>query len=96
MYLNIDFNTTDVNISKYVQLLLLLYTDDTIVVSESKQGLQKALDALHIDFLDWKLEFNENQTNVMVFNGRKNPRDVFTYGGKVLAVFIHLNTWGLS
>ena len=69
LYFNIDLNTADVDFS-YVQLLPLLHADATSLVWESKQGLQKALDVLHNYCLDWKLEDNENQTKVMVFNGR--------------------------
>ena len=32
LYFNIDFNTADVDFSKYVQLLLLLYADDKFSV----------------------------------------------------------------
>ena len=46
LYLNIDFNTVDVDFSKDVQLLLLLFADDTSLMSESKQGLQKSFGRL--------------------------------------------------
>ncbi len=51
----------------YVKLFLLLYADDTILMSESKSGLQDALDYFHQYCIQWKLQVNTSKTKVVIF-----------------------------
>ena len=46
----------------------LMYADDLVILSESSNGLQCALDKLHDYCSKWKLLVNINKTNVMIFN----------------------------
>ena len=82
--LNIELASLDSNLSDYIKLFLLLYADDTILFSDSRDGLQKALDVLYSYCIEWKLEVNPTKTKVIVFNKRKNPRDTFRYGNNNL------------
>ena len=61
----------------------LLYADDLIILSESSDGLQCALDKLHQYCLKWKLIVNIDKSNIMIFNkaGRLLENSTFTYGG---------------
>ena len=48
-------------------LFLLLYADDTIVLAECPEDLQRALDMLKIYCELWGLDINDRKTKVMLF-----------------------------
>ena len=70
---------------QYIQIMLLLYADDTILISESNISLQNTLD----DFVDycntWKLNINEEKTKVIVF-GSRSKQFTFTLGNSELEI----------
>lgn len=45
-----------------------MYADDLILLSETKEGLQKSLNALAKFCKDWGLDVNISKTKVMIFN----------------------------
>ena len=58
-------------------LFLLLYADDTIVLAECLDDLQRALDMLKIYCEFWGLDINVRKTKVMIFSRgkiRKMPK----------------------
>ena len=63
----------------------LMYADDIVIVSESKEGLQKRLDILQQYCTKWCLNVNLNKTKVLVFNktGRLIKCPIY-YEGKEL------------
>ena len=67
-------------------LSCLMYADDLIILSESAQGLQCALDKLQIYCNKWKLLVNIDKSNVMIFNksGHLFNNLTFKYGNHVL------------
>ena len=68
-----------------LNLFVLLYADDTILMSESRQGLQNALDALFDYCKYWKLEVNREKTKVMIFHKRKKS-ETLRFDSTVLEV----------
>ena len=50
-----------------LDLLALYYADDTILMSESPDELQKALDELYNYCQKWKLKVNEDKTKILCF-----------------------------
>ena len=79
----IDFKDEICN--SYVKLLVLLYADDTIVLSNTAAGLQKALEDLYNYCTKWKLQINSSKTKVIIFSKRKpKTPPVFTYNNEVL------------
>ena len=46
----------------------LMYADDLILLSETKDGLQKLIDTLGNYCEKWKLEVNTKKTKIMIFN----------------------------
>lgn len=63
----------------------LLFADDIIILSETKEGLQNALNKLHDYCLKWRLIINPDKSKVMIFN--KSGRlynEVFTIGTHLL------------
>ena len=45
-----------------------MYADDLILLSETKEGLQKLLDKMEIYCNKWKLDVNIKKTKIMIFN----------------------------
>ena len=62
----IDFNDNLLN--SYLKLLVLLYADDTVVLSDSEQGMKRVLLALDSYCNDWKLKVNCDKTKIVVFS----------------------------
>jgi len=51
-------------------LSCLLYADDLVIFSSSREGLQKSLDAASSFFSKWNLNINYDKTKCMTFNKR--------------------------
>lgn len=65
----------------------LMYADDTILISKSADGLQRALDQLHTYCAKWSLTVNNSKSNVMIFNARGiTMGGEFKYGDTILEV----------
>ena len=47
---------------------ILMYADDLIILSESKEGLQKQIGKLENYCTKWRLQINEKKTKVMILN----------------------------
>ena len=65
------------DIDNFLYLFLLLYADDTIVLAECPEDLQRALDILKIYCELWGLDINVRKTKVMIFSRgkiRKMPK----------------------
>lgn len=67
-------------ISFFIKIIVLLYADDTIVISDNETSFQKCLN----DFLNycdlWKLNINYTKTKVIVFGSKKNYKYRFKMG----------------
>lgn len=64
----------------HIQLFLLLFADDTLLLSETKEGLQSLLDKLHIYCIKWNVTVNTDKSKVMVFkNGTRLENIDFYY-----------------
>jgi hypothetical protein len=55
-----------------MELSCLLYADDLVITSETKTGLQNALDKLQTYCHEWKLEINISKTKIMCVNNNDN------------------------
>jgi hypothetical protein len=60
-----------------------MYADDILILSQSAQGLQCALNKLNKYSKKWKLEVNPQKTKTMIFNSRRACQ-TFTIGSQVL------------
>ena len=74
---------------------LLMYADDIILLSKSKSGLQKSLDACCTYFNKWKLEINTNKTKILIFNQTKALNGEFYYGKQQIKVVTEYKYLGL-
>ena len=55
----------------YIKLFIILYADDTALLSESAEGLQSMLNSFEEYCTNWKLKVNTNKTKVVIFGKRK-------------------------
>lgn len=83
--INKQLSNEDIDV--FLRLYVLLYADDTIVLAESANELQKALDILERYCDDNNLVVNSNKTKVMIFS-RGSIRNVpqFHFKNKELEV----------
>ncbi|MCW4344867.1 MAG: reverse transcriptase domain-containing protein, partial [Candidatus Thiodiazotropha endolucinida] len=74
-----DFEETNY----YLKLLILLYADDTVIFSNSENGLQHALSMFSEYCNKWRLTVNISKTKVIIFNSRGKPKPTlqFTFNG---------------
>ncbi len=79
---------SDEDVEVYMKLYVLLYADDTIVLAESPQELQSALDAMHEYCNANKLTINATKTKILIFSkGMLRNIQQFVYNGVNLEVF---------
>ena len=70
----------------YMKLLVMLYADDTILVSEDPESFQVCLNSFHKYCIDWKLTVNESKTKIVVFGARKTDHFNFRFGDSTLEI----------
>jgi hypothetical protein len=58
----------------YLKSFIILYADDTIILSESGSDLQAQLDAFHEYCLTWKLKVNIDKTKIVIFGSGRTPQ----------------------
>ena len=100
LYLNdleryLDFNgaqgfpceTLDDQLHVYLKIFILLYADDTVVLSDNRNDLQEALNVFEQYCEEWRPTVNIEKTKVLIFaNGRLSKQDKFYFKGKLLEI----------
>ena len=67
------FNVSCDSTTSMLKLLLLLYADDTVIISDTPKGLNKSLHAFHEYCEAWGLKINNEKSKVLIFGkDRKN------------------------
>ena len=51
-----------------IPLQCLIYADDIVILSSSREGLQRRLDKLNLFFKEWCLDVNIDKTKIIIFN----------------------------
>ena len=59
----------------FYKIFVILYADDTVILSETKEGMQQALDIFESYCEIWRLQVNVAKTKVMIFRKRKTAQD---------------------
>lgn len=79
--------TNDENIYVFLKIFIMLYADDTVIVSENKNDMQDALNAFEEYCKKWKLTVNVTKTKVLIFSkGRHSKFDKFFFNGTQLEI----------
>ena len=60
-------------------MFVILYADDTIILSESKENMQNSLDIFHSYCEMWNLQVNANKIKVMIVSERKIRQNIEFY-----------------
>ena len=63
-----------INLDNFIRLMVLMYAADTIILADSVENLQIALNALKSYCDTWKLEITCTKTKILVFSNRKANR----------------------
>ncbi|MES9881062.1 MAG: reverse transcriptase domain-containing protein [Sedimenticola sp.] len=74
------------NICVFLKLFILLYADDTVILSETATDLQHAIDQYEQYCNHWKLTVNISKTKVVVFTNTRNNNYQFKYQGNPLEI----------
>ena len=65
-----------------LNLFLLMYADDTVLISESPVDLQNMLNSLETHTSTWNLSVNIQKTKILVFRSGFRPvKDIWYYNG---------------
>ena len=51
----------------FLKLYILLYADDTVILAESREKLQAALNAMYLNCSLWDLEVYPSKTKITIF-----------------------------
>ena len=60
----------------YMNIFLLLYADDTVLMAETPEDLQKQLNIFHDYCLAWKLKVNIDKTKIACFTNGRLPQNL--------------------
>lgn len=81
----------------YFKLYLLLYADDTVILAETQEQLQTALNSMYLYCQTWKLEVNSTKIKAVIFSKRKvKEKPIFTYYGENIDVVDDLVYLGVT
>jgi hypothetical protein len=84
------------HLNLYIKLFAILYADDTVLLSESANDLQKQLDSMSEYCNLWKLRVNIEKSKVMVFSRGQLPKVmIFLYNRKQLEIVKDFNYLGV-
>ena len=79
----------------YLKIFALLYADDTVILAESSDDFQIALDMYASYCRQWKLEINNDKTKVMVFARGRAVDYMFSINGVQLEVVSEYKYFGI-
>ena len=80
----------------FINLFVIVYADDTVILADTKEGVQKALNILQSSCEIWKLEVNVNKTKVMIFSkGKIRLKYEFKLQNKTLEIVDSYSYLGL-
>ena len=78
-------STDDQNIL-WLKLLVLLYADDTVILSDNEHDFQISLNAFHSYCDEWNLKVILNKTKVVIFVARNINRYSFCLGDQPIEI----------
>ena len=70
----------------YFKLFILLYADGTVIMSESPNGLQSALNVYNDYCKQWKLTVNINKSKVIIFSKGRQANYSFVLNDQILDI----------
>ena len=84
------------NLNIFLHIFVLLYADDTVLMAETPETLQKQLDIFHEYCLKWKLKVNVDKTKIVCFSNGRLPQNLrFTFDNREVEVVKEFNYLGI-
>ena len=81
----VDIHTNEENLFVFVKLLVILYADDAIILSDDAECFQEMLNKFNEYCANWNLKINESKTKIMTFNDYSRKRaSLFSKDGHVI------------
>ena len=62
-------------LNNLLEIFVILYADDTVLLADTRTGMQNALDLFQLYCNQWKLEVNVNKTKIIIFCKRKSTEN---------------------
>ena len=77
---------------------ILMFADDAVIFSETREGLQAGLDTLYSYCAKWGLIVNVSKPKIVVFRkgGRLSSKDVWQYGNRLVETVSSLKYLGFN
>ena len=64
-----------------------MYADDTILVADSANDLQEAMDCLNVYCKKWDIKINIDKTKIVIFTNRKKRENAnFNFNGQLIDI----------
>ena len=77
----------EIELAVYLKLFVLLYADDTVIMSESKEDMHNQLMVFNDFCKEWKLKVHAEKSRVLVFSNGRLPANLkFTYNNRDLEI----------
>ena len=85
----------NITLEQIAIIYLLMFADDAVLISDSKDGLQNLLVQFEIYSNKWQLTVNIEKTKIMIFQkGGRIPNDIFIYNGEHIEIAKEFNYLG--
>jgi hypothetical protein len=72
--------------TSWLKLLILLYADDTVIISNTPEDLQNSLNTFNNYCENWHLNVNSNKTKIVIFGARQTRNFQFKCGEHSLEI----------
>jgi hypothetical protein len=91
--LNTITEDIDTALGVYIICFALLNADDTVLMSESPEELQRELNRVHEYCTTWKLKVNVEKTKILCFASGRLPNNLyFRYDNRNIEIVKNLST----
>lgn len=95
----IPIECADEQLFFYIKIFILLYADDTVILSDNEEDFQNSLHSFASYCKEWKLEINETKTKIIIFGARKTNTFSFKLENHTLEIvdsYKYLGTFFLN
>ena len=83
----IDIDIQEENLMIFIKLFVILYADDTILLSDNAKQFQETLNIFYEYCKSWKLNINIEKTKIMIFGDYSRTRTVsFSIAGAEIEI----------
>ena len=84
--INLTKRSRDDKITEFLKLFVLLYADDTVLITESAKDLQHSLNVYEDYCNTWNLTVNTSKTKVLIFSSGRQVNFNFTYKNETVDI----------